>query len=41
MSKKGTLEIECTECGAEGYLEGWASINASLNPELKDEVGVR
>ena len=38
MSKKGTLEIECTECGAEGYLEGWASINVSLNPELKDEL---
>jgi hypothetical protein len=38
LSKKGTLEIECTECGAEGYLEGWASINASLNPELKDKL---
>lgn len=38
MSQEHTETIKCPKCGAEGNFTIWESINADLNPELKEKI---
>lgn len=38
MSQERTETIKCPKCGAEGSFSVWDSINAELNPELKEKI---
>lgn len=38
MSEGRTIAVRCPNCQAEDTAEIWESVNASLNPELKDAL---
>jgi len=38
MSKISKIKIKCSECGKKFKTDFWASVNISINPELKGKV---
>lgn len=38
MSMIDTAHISCPDCGLEGQMTLWSSLNVSIDPELKDRV---